>query len=86
MQIPSYSTRRLPGLNILPSDAKAMMRARAINTIGAKFSADCGERPRSSGGGTGGFAGKRGGLPASKASPHTLGVARGLVAAATAAV
>ncbi|CAM9805690.1 unnamed protein product, partial [Sphacelaria rigidula] len=31
-KIPAYTTKRLPGLNLLPSEAKAMMRAKASKT------------------------------------------------------
>lgn len=31
-QMPGYSTRRLQGLDVAPSDAKAMMRAKANKT------------------------------------------------------
>lgn len=34
-QMPDYATRRLMGLDVLPSDAKAMMKAKATKRITA---------------------------------------------------
>lgn len=43
-QVPGYSTRRLQGLDVAPSDAKAMMRAKA-NKARASFGAGAGAGP-----------------------------------------
>ena len=77
-QIPDYSTRRLPGLDVLPSDARAMMRAKAKKSKStASFGVDAGSRPRTSGGIM-----KRGGFAASHEGPSArIGTASAIVAA-----
>lgn len=81
-QVPGYSTRRLQGLDVAPSDAKAMMRAKANKTRGASLG----------GGGGGGGAGTinikasagdgEGAAPGGAASKG-VGAANRVVAAAT---
>ncbi|CAM9433698.1 unnamed protein product [Scytosiphon promiscuus] len=41
--MPAFSTKRLPGLDVVPSDAKAMMRAKAGKTRTARFGAGGGD-------------------------------------------
>lgn len=43
--MPSYSTRRLQGLDVAPADAKAMMRAKASKTRHASCGGGAGTVP-----------------------------------------
>lgn len=77
-QIPGYSTKRLPGLDVLPSDGRAMMRAKAKKSKSTtSFGVDASDRPR-----TGGATVKRGGFAGSyEESSGRIGTARAIVAA-----
>lgn len=80
-QVPGYSTRRLQGLDVAPSDAKAMMRAKANKTRGARFGGG--------GGGAGSVpvskapAGGGGGPVPSSVGVEGIGAANRVVATAT---
>lgn len=52
-QVPGYTTRRLPGIDVLPSDAKAMMRAKAKKNKDMHLGGDEGVGVGGSGGGRG---------------------------------
>ncbi|CAM9515707.1 unnamed protein product [Ectocarpus fasciculatus] len=83
-KMPGYSTQRLPGLDVLPSDAKAMMRAKASKSRSFTSSGDA-TNSGSSLTGAGGASGEQGGVASGGAHsmPKGIGTASRVVAAAT---
>lgn len=82
--MPGYSTQRLPGLDVLPSDAKAMMRAKASKSRSFSGSGDA-TNSGSSLTGAGGASGEQGGVASGggHSMPKGIGTASRVVAAAT---
>lgn len=83
-QMPGYSTQRLPGLDVLPSDAKAMIRAKASKSRSFSGSGDAANSGPSLPG-AGGASGEGVGIASGGAHtmPKGIGTASRVVATAT---